>query len=63
MGKCKSGLNVLTGNPTEERFLGSSKRKWEGVEVMSVNIIGGFSSRGRNNWRALVITALNFQIS
>jgi len=68
MGEVRNAYKVLVGKPEGKRPLGRSKHKWEnnigmdiwelGYEIMNwINVI-----QYRDQWQALVDTALNLRV-
>jgi hypothetical protein len=58
---------ILVGKPEEKRQLGRPRRRWEDNIKIDVRKVGGDVNRidltqGRDQWRALVITVMNFRV-
>ena len=64
----RSAFKILTGKPTGKRPLGRPRRRWEDnirMDLEGIGINAGNwvdSAQDRNNWRALVIEALNLRV-
>ena len=68
MEEGRSGFNILTGEPTGKRPLGSPSRRWEDNIRINTKEIGIYTrnwvilAQDRDYWRVLVNVALNLRV-
>ena len=68
MGEGGGVHRVLVGKPEGKRPLGRPKRRWEDNIKMDLQEMGGGCgnwmelAKGRERWRALLSTVMNFQV-
>jgi hypothetical protein len=68
MGKKKNAYRILVGRPEGNRPLGRHRRSWEDNIKMDLREIGWGGvdwidlAQDRNQWRALVNTAMNLRV-
>jgi hypothetical protein len=68
MGEGRGVHRVLVGKPERKRLLGRPRRRWENNIKMDLEEVGGDCgdwierAQGRDRWRALVSTVMNFRV-
>jgi len=67
MGEGRDVYRVLVGKPEGKRPLGRPRRRWEDNIKMDLREVGGGGdwmelAQGRDKWRALVNTVMNFRV-
>jgi hypothetical protein len=68
MGEKRNAYRILVANPKENRSLGRPRRRWEDNIKMNLRAIGwnGMDwidlAQDRDQWRALVNTAMNLRV-
>jgi hypothetical protein len=68
-GEKRNGYRILVGNPEGKRLLGRAKHRWvDNIQLYLREIRWGgmdwiYPAQDRDQWRALVHTIMNLQIS
>jgi hypothetical protein len=68
MGAKRNACRILLGKPEGNRPLGRPRRRWEDNVKIDLREIGWYGmdwidlGRDRDQWRALVNTAMNFRV-
>jgi hypothetical protein len=68
MGEKENAYRILVGKPEGRRPLGRPRRKWVNIIKIDLREIGWdgmdwiYLAWGRDQWRALVKTVMNFRV-
>jgi len=68
VGEGRGVHRVLVGKPEGKRLFGRPRRRWENNIKMDLQEVGGGCgdwmelAQGRERWRALVSTVMNFRV-
>ena len=68
VGEGRGVHRVLVGKPEGKRLFGRPRRRWENNIKMDLQEVGGgygdgmVLAQGREGWRALVTTVMNFRV-